>query len=152
MPVKCACCGEARATLVALQSRDDIALCRECVGWLRTRMGVPDVTPIFPITDMTRSTKFYESAGFEVRHYDGGYGFVSLDGQSVFDLDLWDGKLNVEANLAGCALIVPDVDEWHERLVAAGANVTNVEDKPWGMREFTLTDPDRNYLRISRSI
>jgi len=29
--------------------------------------------------------------------------------------------------------------------------VTTVEDKPWGRRDFTLTDPSGNQLRIGRS-
>jgi uncharacterized glyoxalase superfamily protein PhnB len=30
--------------------------------------------------------------------------------------------------------------------------VTSVEDQPWGMREFTLTDPNGNNIRIGRSV
>ena len=76
--MKCSCCGNERDITVALQCHDDIVVCRECIGWLRQRSGMVDVTPIFPITD--------------------------LGGQ------------------------------------------------PWGMREFTLTDPDGNYLRIGQAI
>jgi hypothetical protein len=48
--------------------------------------------------------------------------------------------------------VVHDVDDWHRRLHAAGLDVTVVEDMPWGMREFTLTDPWRNYVRIGMGI
>ena len=53
-------------------------------------------------------------------------------------------------NGAGCYMIVADVDGWHERLVAAGLPVTAVEDQPWNMHEFTLTDPSGNHIRIGQ--
>jgi len=40
---------------------------------------------------------------------------------------------------------------WHARLVAAGLSVTPIEDMPWGMHEFTLTDPSGNHIRVGRS-
>lgn len=30
--------------------------------------------------------------------------------------------------------------------------VTPIEDTPWGMREFTLTDPSGNNVRVGRSV
>ena len=30
--------------------------------------------------------------------------------------------------------------------------MTAIEDMPWGMHEFTLTDPSGNHIRIGRSI
>jgi uncharacterized glyoxalase superfamily protein PhnB len=55
-------------------------------------------------------------------------------------------------NKAGCFLIVPDSDDWHARLAAAGLPVSAIEDMPWGMREFTLTDPSGNRVRIGTTI
>ena len=43
------------------------------------------------------------------------------------------------------------VDDWHGRLVEAGLPVTPIDDMPWGMHEFTLTDPSGNHIRIGRS-
>ena len=39
----------------------------------------------------------------------------------------------------------------HRHLEAAGLPVSDVRDEPWGMREFTLTDPFQNNIRIGRS-
>jgi uncharacterized glyoxalase superfamily protein PhnB len=55
-------------------------------------------------------------------------------------------------NGAGCYLFVQDPDGWHARMAADGLPVTGLEDQPWGMREFTLTDPSGNNVRIGRSI
>lgn len=137
---------------MALLSRDDVELCRDCLGWLTGRIGVTS-TPTLPVVDMAQAIAFYERAGFGVRIYtddsgDGGNGFafVDYDGQSVFDLD---AAPNMEPgqNRAGCYL-----DAWHSRLQAAGIPVSPLADQAWGMREFELTDPSGNHVRIGRSV
>ncbi len=138
--------------VAALVCHDDVKVCRVCIGWLAARAGVPDSTPILPVRDIEASVRFYESARFDARLYeDGGFAFVEYEDESVFDLDLCE-HLDPDHNGAGCYLIVTDVDGWHGRLVAAGLAVTPVEDQPWGMHEFTLTDPDGNHIRIGKSI
>jgi catechol 2,3-dioxygenase-like lactoylglutathione lyase family enzyme len=150
---ECSCCGEARG-VVALQSRDDVRLCRDCVEWLAGRLGVSS-TPTLPVTSLPAAVEFYERAGFGVRVWvdpdtgPGGFAFVDYDGQSVFDLGVAD--IDPARNGAGCYLITPDADAWHARMVDAGLPVTALEDQPWGMREFTLTDPSGNHVRIGRS-
>ena len=73
------------------------------------------------------------------------------DDESVFDLDSGE-HVEPRTNRSGCYLIVPRVDEWHTEMVAAELPVTKVEDQPWGMWEFTLTDPSGNYIRIGRTV
>ena len=152
--MQCSCCGQERERLVALQCHDDVKVCPVCIGWLRSKSGVLDVTPILPVRDMAEAIAFYQAAGFTTREYEsgGGYTFVHYDDDSVFDLDLAEPPLDSAANAAGCYVIVPDVDDWHARLTAAGLPVTALADQPWGMREFTLSDPSGNHLRIGRSL
>jgi catechol 2,3-dioxygenase-like lactoylglutathione lyase family enzyme len=148
----CSCCGEERDRLVPLLCHDDVKVCPMCIGWLRANAGIVDSTPILPVSDIAASVAFYRTAGFEVREYEGGgFGFVSYDDESVFDLDQAEVTLTPETNGAGCYLIVPDVDGWHRRLAESRLAVTALEDQPWGMREFTLTDPDGNHIRIGHS-
>ncbi len=149
----CSCCGEQRDRLVALQCHDDIKVCPVCIGWLRANAGIIDSTPILPVIDMAASVAFYRATGFDVREYEegGGYAFVTHDDESVFDLDQVDVHIMPETNGAACYLIVPHVDDWHIRLRAAGHPVTDVVDQPWGMREFTLTDPNGNHLRFGHN-
>jgi hypothetical protein len=135
--------------VAALQCHDDVKVCRICIGWLLPRAGGIDVTPTLPVADMTTAVLFYESAGFEVQRYDDGFAFVHLHDQSAFDLNLVPGT-DPARNGAGCYIILDDVDGWHEQLVAAGLPVTAVEDMPWGMHEFTLTDPSGNDIRVGR--
>jgi uncharacterized glyoxalase superfamily protein PhnB len=150
--MECYCCGQERdpSMMAALQCHDEIKVCRICIGWLMQHAGGADVTPTLPVSDMTVATRFYEAAGFDVEHYDDGFAFVHLNDQSVFDLDL-SPETDPVTNGAGCYMIVGDVDGWHERLAGAGLPVTAVEDQPWGMHEFTLTDPSGNHIRIGQS-
>ena len=151
--VVCSCCGEERdeSQVAALQCHPEVKLCRVCIGWLSGQSGRPDSTPILPVHDMDAAVAFYESAGFDVHQYeDGGYAFVEYHDENVFDLDVCE-KITPATNGAGCYLVVTDVDGLHEQLAATGLAVTPVEDMPWGMHEFTLTDPDGNHVRIGRS-
>jgi uncharacterized glyoxalase superfamily protein PhnB len=121
---------------------------------MATQVGVSS-TPTLPVVDMSDAVGFYERAGFEVRRYideagnPGDFAFVTHDDQSVFDLDVID--IDPARNGAGCYLIVLDADQWHTRMTTAGLPVTPVADQPWGMREFTLTDPFGNNIRIGQT-
>ena len=153
--MSCSCCGEDRPT-ATLRSRDDVALCRRCVGWLAGQLGVAS-TPTLPVADMDAAVEFYERAGFGVRRYidesgsPGGFAFVEFDEESVFDLDAAE-DLEPSSNRAGCYLITPDADAWHARMAAAGLPVSALGDQPWGMREFELRDPSGNRVRIGRPL
>ena len=151
--MNCSCCGEVRdpAAMAALACHDDIKVCRVCIGWLRSQAGVPDSTPILPVRDIHEAIDFYQRAGFDGHVYDGGgFAFMERDGESVFDLD-HVAHIDPAANRAGCYLIVADVEHWHAQLQASGLPVTPLENQPWGMREFTLTDPSGNHVRIGKS-
>jgi predicted enzyme related to lactoylglutathione lyase len=137
--------------VAALRCHDDIKICRICIGWLMPRAGGIDVTPTLPVSDMSRAIPFYETAGFDVEPYDDGFAFVELSDQSAFFLAL-NPAADPATNGAGCYIVVQDVDGWHDRLVADGLPATAVEDMPWGMREFTLSDPSGNHIRVGRSI
>ena len=92
-----------------------------------------------------------QAAGFDVRPYDDGFAFVSYADESVFDLDLAE-QIDPETNGAGCFVIVPNADAWHGVMGERGLPVSSIEDMPWAMREFTLTDPDGNHIRIGHGI
>eukprot|EP01041_Mallomonas_annulata_P024836 gene24836-45729_t len=125
--MKCSCCGEDRIKVATLKCSGDVAVCRECIGWLAQQVGVLDVTPTLPVADMGAAVQLCERAGFEVHRYNDGFAFVHWNGQSMFDLDLIE-DLDVEANHAGCYISLPDLDGWHARFRAAGLAVTPLED------------------------
>ena len=56
--------------------------------------------------------------------------------------------LDVSGNHSGCFVHVPDINRLYAEFVDAALPVSEIRDEPWGMREFRLTDPSGNVLRI----
>lgn len=106
---------------------------------------------IFPVIDMDTAITFYRSLGFEVESYDGGYAWVRHRGDEVLHLALVD-DLNHATNRAAGYFHVQDASAWHTAWTEAGVTLGPVEDLPWQMREFRLTDPSGNLLRVGQNI
>lgn len=104
---------------------------------------------IFPVVDMARAIGFYSTLGFEVRSYDDRYAWVLHGGSEVLHLRLAP-DLDVAANPSTGYLHVMDVDVWHALWAAGGAGP--LDDMPWGMREFQISDPDGNVLRVGQNL
>ena len=50
-------------------------------------------------------------------------------------------------------ICVPGVDAMYERHKAKGANIiSDIEDKPWGLREYIVEDPNGYHLRFEAHI
>ena len=47
-------------------------------------------------------------------------------------------------------LEVDDVNEWYARVGASGHLIREpLQDRPWGLRDFRIADPDGYYLRVT---
>jgi uncharacterized glyoxalase superfamily protein PhnB len=47
-------------------------------------------------------------------------------------------------------LEVDDVDGWRDRVAASGHPIFEpLQDRPWGLRDFRISDLDGYYLRIT---
>ncbi|MBY5160872.1 bleomycin resistance protein [Salsipaludibacter albus] len=115
---------------------------------MHRRGVVRAVQPELPVADLERAMAFHRLLGFDVEaHEGGGYAFVTDRGREVWHLrqvaDLADG-----GSRAGLYAHVKDPHALHDRFVALGASPTPVVVEPWGMREFSVTDPDGNRLRF----
>ena len=99
---------------------------------------------------MSEATRFCVAAGFDVERYSDDFAFVHLNEQSVFDLDRIDG---LDPATQSCRLL--HHHRRRGRLARRGSPSPGcghiIEDMPWGMHEFTLTDPSGNNIRIGRS-
>ena len=113
----------------------------------------PSVKPILPVRDMQASIAFYRLVGFSVDTYDAGYAWVRTCGWEFFHLAAVP-TLAASGSNAAAYVHVDDVDAWHRAMItnAPDVQVVDVVDQPWGMREFSVTDPDRNVLRIGQSV
>ena len=113
------------------------------------------VAPILPARDFETTARFYGKLGFAVvSQYQPPDAYLILRRGEVelhffphFDLD-------PAASYAGCYIRVPDVDAWfalaqEAELPHAGIpRLVALRDRPWGMREFAVIDPNGSLLRI----
>jgi lactoylglutathione lyase len=114
------------------------------------------------VVDMETSIAFYRDVlGFEVMRRDPGYasirsGRVILGLGPIAKLPEKDGYFTQERLAhdrgAGVEIVleVDDVMAYRERVRAAGEDVhEDLQQRPWGLADFRITDPDGYYLRIT---
>ena len=101
------------------------------------------LTAILPCNDLDASEAFYARLGFTQREGDINYRMLS-DGRGG-ELHLHPavkGWLTPGRNPFGLYLYVENVDELAEKMGCTP------EDKPWGMYEFAVSDPDETLVRV----
>jgi len=117
---------------------------------------------IFPVRDLAVSLAFYQRLGFRTESYDSGYGFARRERLRLHLSAV--PELDPLANRSAVYVYTSVVDALHAewlrcglRVIAADSEVADeqagqiseaVEAKPWGVREFTILDPDLNELRF----
>ena len=123
--------------------------------------GEPGIAiPILPARDLHETRSFYERLGFRVTGWwpqeFGGYAIV------------WKGDITMHffafkevdpaKNYAQCYWRVKDVDALYAECKSAFADrsgtgaITKLEDKDWGMREFAISDPNGNLIRVGQEL
>jgi len=114
--------------------------------------------PTLPCRSVTATVAFYQRLGFEGGAHEFNHNYAILRRGSV-ELHFFTHKDLVPADSsAGCYIRVLDVDEVHRAFASsplprAGIpRMDALEDKPWGLREFAVVDPDGNLLRIGQVI
>ncbi len=113
------------------------------------------------VSDVAKSVAFYRDVlGFEPLEGWGEYVPVRL-GTITLGLGPADGlsaehyfRPEVESQRRGLGteivIEVPDVLAVHARVAASGYPVsTELKDRPWGLTDFRLSDPDGYFLRIT---
>jgi len=116
--------------------------------------------PILPARDLDETRAFYERLGFHAAGWwpdeFGGYAILRRGDLSMHFFLFED--ISPDQNYAQCYWRVNDVDGLYAEFHATGLSKSGtprlqpVEDKPWGMREFSVTDPSGNLVRIGRQI
>ena len=106
-------------------------------------MVVVTNVPVLPSQDLDRSAAFYARLGYRVlRRYPD---YLILSGGAA-ELHLALMPLDPSRNPAGVYLRVQGVDE-----IAQALGAVTLE-KPWGQREFSVSDPDENLVRVGEAI
>ena len=108
---------------------------------LQTTFSHP--TPELPVEDVERAQQHYrEALGFKIGWlYPGGdIGAVSRDQVAIFFC-----KRDRPFEPAVHWVFAADIDSAYEELRSRGAQIVEpLEKKPWGLRQFTVEDIDRN--------
>ncbi|MEM6927246.1 MAG: VOC family protein [Myxococcota bacterium] len=114
-----------------------------------------EIKAFVPAKDHARSLRFYQDVGFEVASNEQGVAFLRHGGVSFL---LQDFYVKEQAENFMMHLLVEDVDAWWQKVRDAGiadrygVEVTPVETRPWGMRDFVLTDPSGVLWRIAQNL
>ena len=112
--------------------------------------SLQSIVPILPVRDMDASVAFYQRLGFNAKPYADGlnqYVFLVMDGLSMH-LGLSSAP-EFQFNPCGVYFYVREADALYRRLVDAGVPcLFPPADKPWGLREFAVSDPDQTLLRF----
>ena len=142
---------------------------------VQAEIGIRSAAPVFPVNNLETAMRFYQRLGFEVRRYDAGYAYAHREGLHLHlraspELDLFSSYSEVYVETASVdelhaewaaldlmpirTVVSPDMRAELRRRWAAGDPVglisEYVRDQPWGVREFSLRDPDNNQMRFGR--
>jgi catechol 2,3-dioxygenase-like lactoylglutathione lyase family enzyme len=111
---------------------------------------------VLAVHDVRRSAEFYvKMLGFDVVGEPPGWIFVAKDNCMIM---LGECPDDMHPSQLGCHsyfayLRVDDADGYYTDLKAKGADVTSeIEDKPWNMREFGVRTFDGHRITIGHSL
>jgi catechol 2,3-dioxygenase-like lactoylglutathione lyase family enzyme len=115
--------------------------------------------PTLPCRSVGATVAFYRRLGFDggAHAYNGDYAVLRRGATVELHFFRHEALVPAESS-AGCYLRVTDVDRIHREFSAAGLaprgipRIDRLEDKPWGLREFAIVDPDGNLVRIGQLI
>ena len=117
--------------------------------------GVVEIKAFVPSTDYALSKQFYMDLGFEMKSSSEELAYFAC-GNSSFLLQNFNTKGLAENFVMH--LLVESADDWWSRLkndkIAEkySVHMGEPEDRPWRMRDFTVTDPSGVVWRIGNNI
>ncbi len=122
-------------------------------------MPPPDLAiPILPSRSVNDTLAFYRRLGFDGTVSAFPYSYAILRRGAVeLHFFTYEELKPAESN-AGCYLRVADVEAVHAAFAAAHLPAKGIPrmdplaNKPWGMREFAVVDPDGNLIRIGQPL
>jgi uncharacterized glyoxalase superfamily protein PhnB len=108
-----------------------------------------DVVPQLAVRDVRAAQQWYrERFGFEADfNWEDDYGGIHRGDVRIYLCREGQARPSL------LCVTVEDVDAAYARCLEAGTEIlSEPEDKPWGIREFTCADPDGNRFRLGRGL
>jgi catechol 2,3-dioxygenase-like lactoylglutathione lyase family enzyme len=107
------------------------------------------VIPTLPARDIDETVAYYERLGFElVADYPGEqrYAIVRRDDA---ELHFYEFPVDPKQNLSGCYLRIGNAPGLHDEWDAAGTEILQpLTETDYGLREFAVSDPNGNLLKV----
>ena len=99
--------------------------------------------------DLEASLAFYRAIGFELARRSGGFAVLHRQGQRLFVAE--DANVPTAPRWISLRLMTDDVDALHEQLRERGVAIVHpLGDRPYGLREFVVRDPNGLDIRFSQ--
>lgn len=113
--------------------------------------------PILPSRSLNDTLAFYRRLGFDGKiHGSGDYAILR---RGAVELHFFTHReLRPAESSAMCYIRVSDAQDLYNAFALAklpGKGIPRQDalaDKPWGMREFAIVDPDGNLLRVGQTL
>lgn len=108
-----------------------------------------------PAKDFELSKQFYETLGFEKKSDDHGIAYFVMGNTPFLLQDFFNEAM---ADNFMMHLMVEDADAWYEHVQSLnlsetfGSKISAVQDQPWRMRDFAITDPSGVLWRIGHHL
>lgn len=111
----------------------------------------PFVFDLF-VRDLARSLRFYTQLGFAIERSSGDFAVLRWGPDRLF-LAAAPTQAPDPAVRMNLRLLVPDVDACWHRVQALDCRVhMAIGDRPYGLRDFTILDPDGYGVRFAGSL
>jgi catechol 2,3-dioxygenase-like lactoylglutathione lyase family enzyme len=113
------------------------------------------------VRDIRRSTSFYRRLGFSLLRDGGDFVELTWEDHRLFlaEVSAFQGIDHVDPSEAprfppaNVRVMVPDVDEYWQLALESGAPVVvPIGDRYYGLRDFTIADPDGFGIRFATNL
>ena len=99
--------------------------------------------------NLPRSIEFYRALGFEVLSVEADFAMLTWENHRFFLEPRSDLPAPTDQPQANMRIMVPDVDRYWTIAQQIGARVVkSIDDRYYGLRDFTIADPDGFGLRF----
>jgi len=107
------------------------------------------IMPGFPLDDVAAGVEYYRDIlGFRVNYQQHDLGVIDRDAIRV----LLIARTEKHTGIGSACVYIDDADVLYAELVAKGARVQGEPvSRPWGLREFTVSDPEGNEITFAQT-